>query len=186
MNYLQFSKIDGCLKAIFHNAPVPDILQEDSLRVENNLYAFVAQPSLSVIHRRQELWKGWMSLEWTFPRNSQWSLLEEVIYFCQVFSPDPAELNLFTRCNIRQVLFVHVQPLILQRGCWWPCGGSGRLFSQVVPEGKRRERRCREAPWSLSSVVASWKGPVSMTSDSKVLYFTSGRQCCSWWEFHFN
>lgn len=164
-----------------------------------------------------------MSVEWSFPRNSGWLLLEDIYFsvsfwsqlvgfllpegskspcltclrivsrpcsqlahICQVFSPDPAELNLFMRCNIQLVLFVCVQPLVLQGGCCWPCGGSGRLYSQVVPEGTRRERRCREAPWSLASVVAGWKSPVSMTSNSQVLCFTSGRQCCSWWQFDFN
>lgn len=156
-----------------------------------------------------------MSVEWNFPRNSEWLLLEDVIFFsvsfwswlgfvtegnkspcltclhvvsrphtslahiCQVFSPDPAELNLFTSCSVQQVLWVSVQPLVLQGGCWWAGGGSGRLCSQVVPEGKRKERRCREAPWSLTSVVAGWRGPVSMTSNSQVLCFTSGRQGCS-------
>lgn len=65
MNWLQFSKISGCLKAIVYNAPIPGILQGDTYRVGNNLYAFVAQPSLSGgkwSEKTECLWNG-VSLE---------------------------------------------------------------------------------------------------------------------------
>lgn len=174
--------------------------------------AFLAQLSLSVIHRKQEIWKDWMSVEWSFPRNSEWLLLEDISYFSVPFWS-----QLVGFCNRRQqkslsdlsshcfkallttgtylsgflsrsswIKFVHqvqcpIGPFCLcatthlagrlLMALWWPWQA---LPGRVVPEGKRRERSCRKAPWGLTSLVAGWKGLVSMTSNSQVLCFTSG------------